>query len=58
MKKIVKFWQDYSYHRRADWAADKLRMHSNHELKDIGITRQDISRMAHDKCPWCMRWEK
>jgi len=58
MKKIVKLYKDYMYHRRAVWAGDTLRMHSNQQLKDIGITRNDINQMAHAKCPWCARWQK
>ena len=46
-------WRDYQYHRRANWAADQLRMHSAYELSDIGISKCDINRMAHDKCNWC-----
>ena len=53
MKKVIKLWNAWRYHQRANWAADKLRMHNDADLKDIGITRNDIQRMAHDKCPWC-----
>ena len=55
MKKYMKAWEDYQFHRRANWAADQLRMHTTHELKDIGISKADINRMAHHKCPWCDR---
>jgi uncharacterized protein YjiS (DUF1127 family) len=54
---ILQMWKDYKFHKNANWAADKLRMHSDKDLKDIGITRGDINRAAHHKCPWCMRWE-
>ena len=48
-------WRDYQHHRRANWAADQLRMHTALELKDIGITKHDINRIAHEKCNWCNR---
>ena len=48
-------WADYKYHRLAEKAANQLRWHSNSELKDIGITRLDINRIAHEKCGWCSR---
>tara|TARA_B100000780_G_scaffold278202_1_gene250977 strand:+ start:1156 stop:1401 length:246 start_codon:yes stop_codon:yes gene_type:complete len=51
--KIVQLWRDYKYHRLANKAETQLGFHSNHELKDIGITRADISRMAHKNCGWC-----
>ena len=43
----------YKFHCRANWAADQLRLHTNAELKDIGLHRVDIMRLAHAKCPWC-----
>jgi len=52
-KNIAQLWKDYRYHRLAAKAETQLRLHSNAELKDIGITRADISRMAHSKCSWC-----
>lgn len=54
-KNITQLWKDYRYHRLADKAEAQLRFHSNAELKDIGITRSDISRMAHSKCGWCSK---
>ena len=53
--KIAQLWKDYRYHRLADKAETQLRFHSNAELKDIGITRADISRMAHRNCGWCSK---
>lgn len=53
MKKLHNLWKAWRFHRRAEAAADQLRFHTNKELRDIGITRADIKRMAHHKCPWC-----
>ncbi|HAU67764.1 MAG TPA: hypothetical protein DCW52_05140 [Gammaproteobacteria bacterium] len=41
------------YHRRASYVVSTLRIHSDAQLKDIGIKRHDIARAAHAKCPQC-----
>ena len=57
IKELKQLIADYMYHRRANKALETLRLHTDNELKDIGLTRGELYRVAHDKCPFCQRFE-
>jgi uncharacterized protein YjiS (DUF1127 family) len=56
MNTIRKMWKDYRFHRLANRDSRQLRMHSDLELEDIGISRYNIDHVTHSKCGWCERW--
>ena len=43
----------YEYHCRANRAVGQLRLHSDAELRDIGIHKSLIYEAAHRGCGWC-----
>ena len=53
MMKYIELFKAYQWHLRANKAEEQLKLHRDHELKDIGLHRGDIHRLAHRKCPWC-----
>lgn len=53
MINFMKLFRDYQWHMKANQAVEVLRLHKDHELRDIGVCRGDIQRMAHRNCPWC-----
>ena len=57
IKELKQLIADYLYHRRANKALDVLRLHSDKELKDIGLTRGNLWEVAHKKCPFCCRFD-
>ena len=60
LKRLVLTMQAYEYHRLANRTCDQLRMHSDRNLKDLGLTRASIRSAAHHKCPKCHEdvWNK
>ena len=45
----------YEYHCRANRAVQQLRLHTDKELKDIGLHKGMIYEAAHKDCGWCNR---
>ena len=57
LKEFKQLLADYMYHRRANKALEVLRLHSDKQLKDIGLSRGSLQEAAHRKCPFCERFE-
>jgi hypothetical protein len=54
LKRFVLGIAAYEHHILANRCATQLRLHSNAQLRDIGLgTRDQINTAAHAKCPWC-----
>ena len=53
LQALVKLLLAYEYHRRADAAVRQLRLHSDAQLKDMGLNKGAIYEAAHRGCGWC-----
>jgi len=55
LESLVLLLAAYEYHCRANRAVSQLRLHSDAELKDIGLHKGMIYQAAHKDCGWCNR---
>ena len=55
LERLVLLLAAYEYHCRANRAVSQLRLHSDDQLKDMGINKGTIHEAAHRDCGWCHR---
>ena len=53
LKRLSDLLLAYDYHCRANRALGLLRLHSDRDLRDIGLTRGELYTAAHRGCGWC-----
>lgn len=53
LERIVLLLGAYEYHCRANRAVSQLRLHSDADLKDLGLHKSMIYEAAHRGCGWC-----
>jgi uncharacterized protein YjiS (DUF1127 family) len=55
LERLVLLLAAYEYHCRANRAVSQLRLHSDNQLRDMGINKGTIHEAAHRDCGWCHR---
>ena len=55
-KDIYNLWKDYREHRARDRALQELRLHTNKQLRDMGLFRGNLYEMSHSNCSFCKRF--